>query len=205
MFDLTKKEAAFLKRLNTPNKIQDYLDSIPFNFEETGETCMSPRKVILAKKAHCIEGALLACAALWYNGKNPLIINLKVAKGDFDHALALYKENGYWGAISKTNHNVLRFRDPVYKTVRELVMSYFHEYFLISSGKKTLLGFSKPISMKQFGKDWITKEEDLWDIAEYMYDAPLSPIAPIETMKHLRKAHTLERTSASTPEWQQKG
>src|SRR5689334_3314224 len=107
MEGLTKEEKAAFTRLSTPNKIQDFLDSIPFNFETRGATLMSPRRVLRAQKAHCIEGALLAAAALSYHGRTPLLLDLRVSSGDLDHVVALYKENGYWGAISKTNHAVL--------------------------------------------------------------------------------------------------
>lgn len=202
METLSTLEKKLLKNLDTPSKIQDFLDTLPFNHEKNGETCMSPRKVMQEKKAHCIEGALLAGVALWLNNKEPLIISLKVSnKKDYDHIITLYKENGYYGAISKTNHNVLRFRDPVYKTTRELIMSYFHEYFLIASGEKTLLGYTKPINIKKFGTKWITDENDLWNIAEKIYDTPIINIIPDKNKNLLRKASKMEILSADIKEW----
>ena len=150
-----------LSQLNTPEKIQYYLESIPFNYELDGETCMSPIRVLEAKKAHCIEGAMLAAACIELTGQKPLIMSLKVKKGDYDHVVALYKCGGFWGAISKTNHNVLRYRDPIYKTTRELALSYFHEYFLTKNGEKTLIGYSKPVNLNKFGKKWVDAKEDL--------------------------------------------
>ena len=111
MFHLSKEEESFLKGLNTPQKVQEFLDSIPFNFERDGESCMSPRRTLAARKAHCIEGAFVACAAFMLQGRKPLILNLKVEQGDDDHVVTLFRENGYWGAVSKTNHAVLRYRD----------------------------------------------------------------------------------------------
>ncbi|MBP6948964.1 MAG: hypothetical protein KBC41_00720 [Candidatus Pacebacteria bacterium] len=201
MKELNKEEKQFLKSLNTPHKIQDFLDSISFNLEENGETCMSPKRVLKEKKAHCIEAALLAGVCLWLNKKQPLIVSLKVKLSDYDHIIVLYKENGYYGAISKTNHNVLRFRDPVYKNVRELVMSYFHEYFLVDTGEKTLLGYTKPINIKKFGTKWIEREDNLWDIAENIYDTPVIEIVPKENKKKLRLAHELEQDAAKIAEW----
>ena len=202
MLGLTHNEKKFLKSLNSPLKIQDYLDSIPFNSEKSGETCMSPRSVMENKKAHCIEGALLASVALWTHGRYPLIINLKVNDtSDYDHIITLYKENGYYGAISKTNHNVLRFRDPVYKTIRELVLSYFHEYFLTNNGKKTLLGYSRPINVKKFGVKWVTTKDSLWDIAEKIYRSPTIKIVPGGNKRFIRKATAVERKSAEIKEW----
>jgi hypothetical protein len=140
---LSKEETLLFKKLKTPGTIQDYLDSLPSNFERRGETSRSPRLVLAHKEAHCFEGALFAAAVLWYHGKKPLLLDLKTGRGDFDHVVTLFKTNGYWGAISKTNHAVLRFRDPLYKTIRELALSYAHEYFL-DNGKKTLLSYSRP-------------------------------------------------------------
>lgn len=190
-----------LRTLSSPNKIQDYLDSISFNLEKRGETCMSPSMVLANKRAHCIEGAMLAAAALYLNGEKPLLLNLKVHhSSDYDHVVALYKRNGYWGAISKTNHAVLRFRDPIYKTVRELALSYFHEYFLVRTGEKTLLGYSKPINLMRFGKKWITSSENLWHIAETIFDSPHTAIVPKENKKYIRKASSIERKVAKIPE-----
>ena len=137
---LTHAEYATLMRLTTPIKIQDFLDAIAMNWEKKGNTHMSPRRVLREKKAHCIEGALLAATALWIHGEPPLIMNVsaRLGKGDVDHVITLYKRGGRYGAISKTNYSVLRFRDPVYRTPRELVLSYFNEWFLGETGEKTL-------------------------------------------------------------------
>ncbi|MBP6949281.1 MAG: hypothetical protein KBB50_04420 [Candidatus Pacebacteria bacterium] len=198
---VSSAEKKVFSSLTTPFKIQDYLNSIPFNHEKHGETCMSPTRVLRENKAHCIEGALLAGVALLLQKRDPLIINLKVREDDYDHIIVLYKEHGYYGAISKTNHNVLRFRDPVYKTVRELVMSYFHEYFLVSNGEKTLIGYTRPINIKRFGTKWIGRQDDLWDIAEKIYDTPIIEIVPKENKKYIRNASVIERKSADIEEW----
>lgn len=197
MSSFTKKELQLLKRLNTPIKIQDYLDTLPFNHEDQGETCYSPRNVMIHKTAHCMEGALFAACALTHAGRTPYILSLRVLESDYDHALALYKENGHWGAISKTNHAVLQFRDPIYKTVRELALSYFHEYFLTKNGVKTLRGYSRPVNLKRFGTSWMTSSEPLFEIAEAIYDAHHTPIIPKGNEKLLRKATSLERKTAS--------
>jgi hypothetical protein len=193
---LTDNEREFLTSLSTPQKIQKYLESIPFNHEEFYETCSSPRKTLLVKKAHCFEGALLACAALWLQGREPYIVSLRVTDKDYDHVIAIYKENGLFGAISKTNHAVLGYRDPVYKSIRELSMSYFHEYFLVTSGEKTMRGHSRLINLKRFGTSWITSNENLFTIAENVYDMPHTAIIPKGTEDLLRKATKFERTHA---------
>lgn len=181
-----------LEKLNTPKKIQDYLESISFNHEKDGETCRSPKNVIKMKEAHCMEGALLACAALYFQKRPMLILSLRVCSDDYDHALALFKENNHWGAISKTNHSVLGFRDPVYRTIRELAMSYFHEYFLPSSGEKTMRGYSRPINLKKFGVSFIDSSDDLSYIAWNIYNSVHAPILPNRYEKNLRKATSLE-------------
>ncbi|MDD5152499.1 MAG: hypothetical protein PHS95_00655 [Candidatus Pacebacteria bacterium] len=201
MFGLNSKELTTLKRLNTPAKIQDFLDALPINYEKRDVTCMSPRRVLRERKAHCIEGAFLASVALMLQNKKPLILNLKVMEGDKDHIVILFKQNGYWGAISKTNHAVLRFRDPIYKTTRELALSYFHEYFLNSNGKKTLLGYSRPINLKKFGTKWATEEEDLWDIAEKIFDTPYIRFVPKGNERFIRKASLLERKAGALVDW----
>lgn len=204
MFGLTKKELAVLKRLNTPQKIQDFLDTLPINFEKGGDTCLSPRAVLREKKAHCIEGALLAATALWIAGERPLLLDFKTPPEDEDHVVALYKQNGYWGAISKTNHAVLKWRDPIYKTVRELVLSYFHEYFMTDTGKKTLTSYSRPFSLKRFGTKWITSEKNLWYIASALDRSPHTKIVPKKNTRVIRPISKIERASFTLTEWTKK-
>ena len=138
-FGFTEEELRILRKLRTPVKVQDFVNSLEENFEKNGETCMSPRKVLRERKAHCVEGALLASVALRLQGHKPLIVDLNSAPGDDDHVLAVFRKAGKWGAITKTNHAVLRYREPIYRDIRELAISFFHEYFLNSNGKKTSL------------------------------------------------------------------
>lgn len=199
------KKQEFFRRLrknfSSPEKVQDFLDAISFNFETEGQTCMSPVRTLREKTADCLEGALLGAAVMWAHGEVPYIMNLKVRAGvdDDDHAVTLFKRNGYWGAISKTNHSVLRYRDAVYKTPRELAMSYFHEYFLNKDGTKIMVGYSKPIDMRKFGDAWLTDEHDLWDIAETIFDAPHVETIPKKNKRYMRKASSLERKAAGIP------
>ena len=198
---LTKDELAMLNKLSTPTKIQDYLDSLPINFEKRGETILSPRRVLREGKAHCIEGALLAALALMVAGEKPLLLDLKTLPSDDEHVVALYKRNGRWGAISKTNHAALRFRDPIYKNIHELAASYFHEYFLNSNGAKTLRTYSAPFNLNSTGTNWITSEEDLWDISDALDAAPHFDLFPPENLQYLRKASSLERRAGGLREW----
>jgi len=202
MFSVNTPQYRSLFKLNTPQKIQTFLEKIPFNHEKNGETCMSAYGVLQENKAHCIEGAFLACACLLLQGRLPRIVSLKVQKGDDDHIIILFTENGYFGALSKTNHPVLRYRDPIYRSVRELVMSYFHEYFLYTNGKKTLVGYTKPINLKRYGTKWITEDDNVWDIGEAIYHTPIITIVPEENKKYIRNATPFERTSLDVQEWE---
>ena len=202
MFGLTDKEEKILKKLSAPGKIQDFLDALPLNHEKEGDTYMSPRRVLREKKAHCIEGALLAALALWIRGEKPLLLDLKSQEGDDDHVVALFQRNGYWGAVSKTNHAVLRYRDPVYKTLRELALSYFHEYFINTTGEKTLVSYSQPLDLSRFGRGWITEEEDLWLIADALDTARHFPLVPKKNRRLLRKATLTERRAGEIIEWE---
>lgn len=197
MTAFSKKETAFLKKLNTPAKVQDYLNTLKFNFEPRGSTFKSPLGVIRAGSAHCLEGATLGAYILSLHGFPPLLVHLQTTKGDFDHVIAPFKVRGFWGALSKTNHSVLRYREPVYRDLRELVMSYFHEYFLNSdlpaqAGVKTLRRYSGMLNLNTFEPNWATSLENLWGIDEALDEVKHHDIAPEATMKNLRKAEKIE-------------
>ena len=156
-----------LRKLSTPEKIQRYLDDLPYNKEKDGETCRSPRLVLEYNTAHCFEGALFAAAALRVNGRRPLILDLESVRDD-DHVIAVYRSNGCWGAVAKSNYAGLQFRSPVYRTLRELALSYFEHYYNLK-GEKTLRAYSRPVSLARFDPiDWMTTKEPLWAIADYL-------------------------------------
>jgi hypothetical protein len=203
---LNPTERKLLSKLSTPNKIQDYLDAMPNNVLNSNEhTMRSPRRTIRDQKAHCMEGAMLAAAALAYHGRPPILLGLEATAGDYDHIVTLFKEDGRWGAISKTNYPVLRWRDPVYTSVRELAMSYFHEYFL-DTGKKTLRRYSVPFNIQKFDPArWLTVEEDVDWLAEELGEARHFPIAPPAAIKKLRKASKIEVETTVTREWSRSG
>jgi len=205
MFGLNKKEMKILKALNTPRKIQDFLNKIPINFEEDGkDTCMSPRVVLREWKAHCIEGAILAALALRINGKKPLVLDLTSIRRDFDHVVCVFRLNGCWGAISKTNHAVLRYREPIYKNIRELVMSFFHEYF-DDNGRKTLRTYSLPVDLSKFDHlNWAASEENLWFIDDYLAKVKHFPILTRSQIANLRLADKPEIEAGKIVEWKPK-
>jgi len=201
MYGLTKEELRTLKNLRTPKRIQDFLDALSINFEEGGDSCWSPRRVLRAGRAHCIEGAMLAALALRLQGKRPLLMDLASAHGDQDHVVALFQDRGRWGAISKTNHAVLRYREPVYATIRELALSYFHEYFL-HDGKKTLRSFSVPVDLSRFDRrGWMTDENDLWYIVSALDNAPHTQILREGQARRLRRADKVEIKAGKITEW----
>jgi len=191
MLSFTKKELLMIKKLNTPGKVQDFLDSLKFNFEEKGETLKSPLFTLRAKKAHCFEGALLGAYLLSLLGFTPYLMYLKATKGDFDHVVAPFKIRGFWGALSKTNHAVLRYREPIYKNIRELAMSYFHEYFL-NSGEKTLRRYSAFLSLNTFGNDWVISKKNLWSIDKKLDKIRHYDMVPKFYIKKLRLADKIE-------------
>lgn len=209
-FGLDKDTYLKLKKLNTAKKIQDFLDVFPINMEEKGETYMSVARTLKTREAHCLEGALVAALALWIQGKKPLILDLKSNNGD-DHVIALYQENGYWGSISKTNHATLRFRDPVYKTVRELAMSFFHEYIHLKTGEKILESFSNPVDLSDIAgpnmskvesiTDWISGTKELDWLAELLDEVPHNEIYSRKNKKFLRNADPMELKAGNLLEW----
>lgn len=166
--ELTRQEKAVYGRLTTPERIQRFLsEECRYNKEPEGPSCQGPRWVIQHRRAHCMEGSILAAAALRMIGYPPLIWDLETVRDD-DHVLAIFRRRGHWGAIAKSNFTGLAFREPVYRTLRELAMSYFEHYFNLD-GEKTLRGFSRPVNLKRFDYlDWMTAKGELWEIPEYL-------------------------------------
>lgn len=204
MLTFTKKEKDLFKKLNTPAKVQDYLNTLKFNFEKGGETLKSPILTLRTRRAHCMEGALLGAYILSLHGYTPYLMHLKTAKGDYDHVITPFKVGKFWGALSKTNHAVLRYREPVYKNIRELTMSYFHEYFLNSGpfmGKKTLRQYSAPLNLNSFEEGWEVLEGDLWGIDEELDKIKHFDIVPKSYLKKLRKAEKIEIEVGKIVEW----
>ena len=199
----TAREISFLENLKTPTKIQDFLNTFKFNFEEKRETLQSPLMVLHSGKMHCLEGALLGAYILSLHGYKPLIMHLEATKNDFDHVVTLFQEDGFWGALSKTNHAVLRYREPIYKNIRELVMSYFHEYFL-KNGQKTLRKYSAPLNLNIFDKTWITDQKDLWYIDKKLDQIKHYDIASKTVFDKLRKADAIEIKAGEIVEYKKK-
>ena len=173
--DLTRAEARLLSSLTPAWRIQEYLDD-SLLYDTKGGTCRSPRRVIRDGECQCMDGALFAAAALRMQGHPPLILDLE-AEQDDDHVLAIFKTTHGWGAIGRSNYSGLRYREPVYRTLRELVMSYFESYFNLRR-EKTLRAYSRPVNLARFDAiQWMTSEEDLWDIPNHLVRIPHTDLA----------------------------
>ncbi|MBY0505061.1 MAG: hypothetical protein K2X03_14200 [Bryobacteraceae bacterium] len=186
----TAAEKAVLRRLRTPEKIQAFLDEeLAYHH---AETCYSPRLVLRHRRAHCMEGAMLAAAALRFHGDPPLIIDLTAVRDD-DHVLAVFRRQGRWGAIAKSNYSGLRSRTPVYRNLRELALSYFEDYYNLR-GEKTLRGYaSRPVNLARFDAlPWTTREEDPWEVPEYLTAIAHTPLFPELTRRYHMDARLLE-------------
>jgi hypothetical protein len=202
---LSAAELKIFRRLNSPRKIQDFIDSLAINMELDARTYMSPRRVLASGQAHCVEGALLAAAALAFHGERPVLLDFQAAYDDEDHVVALFRANGHWGAISKTNHPGLRYRDPIHHSVRGLAASYFHEYYLWD-GRKSLRHFSKPFDLSRFSPErWVTASADLDWLVHALDGSAHSPIIPKGNLRMLRPASAFEIHASAAVEWSEDG
>jgi hypothetical protein len=183
--DLTATElAVFRRRLDTPAKIQQFLDDLPYNTEADGETFRSPRRVLADRTANCIEGAVLAAAALRVQGEPPLIMDLTAVR-DEDHVIAVFRRRDLWGAIGSSKFTGLRYREPVYRTLRELAISYFEHYFNLA-GERTLRGYGRPVNLTRFdAMHWMTSAQDLWPIAQHLERIPHISLLPPTAARRL--------------------
>jgi len=198
---LENHEFKIFKKLSSPEKIQDFLETIPQNFNVSGRTCRSPLMALRRNEADCMEGALLAASILWYHDQSPLLLDLRTTTHDDDHVVTLFRNKKFWGAISKTNHGVLRYRDAIYTSPRELAMSYFHEYFLNKNGKKTLREYSLPFSLLRYDNTWLTSRNNLWHIPADLDASAHKHILTPAQIKSLRPATKIEIQMGKIVEW----
>lgn len=182
MFGLTRRETSFLKRLSPPWRIQRFLDACAYDVKGSG--CRSPRRVLRERRVQCMDGALFAAAALRVQGYPPLIVDLEAVQDD-DHVLAVFRRRGLWGAVARSNYSGLRYREPVHDTLRSLVLSYFEWYHNLRH-EKTLRRFSRPVDLSRFDRRrWMTAEDDLWDIPEYLVDVEHERLLAPATIREL--------------------
>src|SRR5208337_5361340 len=173
-FGLSAADLRTLRALKTPAQIQKFIDAIEYQYADTAG---SPARVLRERKGHCLEGALVAAAALRVSGHPPLVMDLESVHDD-DHVVALYRERGLWGGIAKSNFAGLRFRAPIYRTLRELALSYFEHYYNLR-GERTLRSYSRPVNLARLdSRRWMTSEEDVWCVPEYLIAARHYPLLP---------------------------
>jgi hypothetical protein len=169
-------------KFRTPSEIQQFLNKLQYR-REGGAS--SPVVVEKARMANCFDGAVYAAAALETLGYPPLIVDL-VAKNDDDHVIAVYRDGG-WGAIAKSNTTLLRSRAPVYRNMRELVMSYFDSYFN-THGVRSLRSYSAPVNLIRFdGISWRTTPSPLDSIQDWLYHIRHYPLITRSMERSLAK------------------
>jgi hypothetical protein len=173
-YGLSARNLRTLRALRTPVQIQKFLDSLEYQY---ANTAWSPERALRERKGHCLEGALIAAAALRLNGHPPLLMDLEAVYDD-DHVVALYREGGLWGGIAKSNYAGLRFRSPVYRNLRELALSYFEHYYNLR-GERTLRNYSRPVNLRRLDSlNWMSSEEDVWIVPDLLIAARHYPLFP---------------------------
>lgn len=188
MTAFTPAELRKLRSLKTPHRIQRFLDHMPYHL---ADTAWSPRRVLREGTSHCFEGAMFAAAALRANGYPPLVFDLE-AEHDTDHVVAIFRIRGHWGAIAKSNYTGCRYREPVYRSLRELAMSYFDVYFNLR-GDRSLRTFSRPVNLSRFDSlAWMTTDKPLLFVAEYLFTIHHYPLLTRAMIKDL---HRLDKRS----------
>jgi hypothetical protein len=188
---LSRAMAARLTGLRNPEKIQDFVTALGWNYQSDGPTALSVVGVLGKGHAHCIEGAFVAACALWLNGYPPLLIDLGAARGDVDHVMALFRRGGYWGAISKSNSPYLRYRDPIYRTLRELAISFFPQY--VKLRRKTLRTYSVPVDLRRHDPTlWVTRDGFCHEMVDILTGARHFNILPANGQTVLRPIDEIE-------------
>lgn len=191
---LTRRQAETLSKLSTPEAIQDFVNHIPMNFEIGRGTALSVTETLTQRRAHCLEAAMVAACAFHMNGAPALLMDMGGAEGDVDHVIALFKRGRYWGAISKSNGAYLRYRDPIFKNLRELALSYFFEY--VKGRRKTLRTYSVPVNMSKVDpKLWVTNPKFCYEVVELLTVARHFNLLPRGQEKLLRPIDLIERAA----------
>jgi hypothetical protein len=198
---LDARERAILARLAAPKGIQAFVDSLPINHEIGGETVLSVREVLRQRRAHCIEAAFVAACALWLHRRPPLVMHLDCDPADWPHVVALFRQGRFWGAISKSNHIGLRYRDPVYRSLRELAMSYFHEY-CDRHGRRTLVSHSGAFDLRRLDPaGWVTAEAPCWSVHDRLAALPHTPLVTPSQRAALSRLDAFERRLARVAQY----
>ncbi len=197
---LPRHQAVQLSKLSTPEEIQDFVGRIPMNFEMTGGTALSVTETLKQRRAHCIEAAMVAAFALYMNGHPPYLMDMGAAEGDVDHVIALFKRGNHWGAISKSNGAYLRYRDPIFKSLRELALSYFFEY--TKGRKKTLRTYSAAVDLRRVDSElWVTNPHFCSEIVEVLTTAKHFDLVPRGQAKSIRLLDPIEKAAFDLDEY----
>jgi len=188
---LSRAMATRLAGLRTPERIQDFVSQLRWNYQGDGPTALSVVGVLRQDQAHCIEGAFVAACALWLNGYPPLLIDLGAARGDVDHVMAIFRRGRYWGAISKSNSPFLRYRDPIYRNLRELAVSFFPQY--VKRRRKTLRTYSLPVDLRRHDPAlWVTRDGFCHEMVDVLTGARHFDILPADGQSKLRPIDEIE-------------
>jgi len=188
---LTREMATRLVGLRTPERIQDFISTIRWNHQSDGPTALSVVEVLRQGRAHCIEGAFVAACGLWLNGHPPLLIDLGAARGDVDHVMAIFRRGRHWGAISKSNSPFLRYRDPIYRSLRELALSFFPQYVKLQ--RKTLRTYSVPVDLRRHDPElWVTRNGFCHEMVDVLTGARHFDILPAGSQSSLRPIDEIE-------------
>lgn len=186
----TAKQLAVLRRLNTPRKVQDFLDyELSYN-DSRPNTCFSPLEVLKQGKAHCIEGAMLAASAFLFHGRRSLLLDLRANPRDDDHVIAPFLHKGRWGAVAQSHFCGLRYREPVYGSFGELARSYF-EFYYNSRGEKTLREFSAPLETSALKPEWLYSARNVFFVSRKLDARKHYRIVGRPMEKELRRADSL--------------
>jgi hypothetical protein len=179
---LRPKSRKVLERLASPAAIQAFIDNLEYSCDDTYRC---PLRVINERIGHCFDGALFAAAALRRLGQPAMLVDMLPNGRDDDHVLALFRRNNHWGAIAKSNFVGLRYREPVYRTIRELIMSYFEQFFN-AAGEKTLAGYTRPLNLSPYDNlPWTVEDAPLDQIADHLDRVPRYRILTPKMAKEL--------------------
>lgn len=191
---LPRPHAARLAALRSPDRIQDFVNAIPWNHEADGPTARSVLETLRAGKAHCVEAAFVAACGLWLAGEPPLLMDMGAARGDVDHVVALFRRAGRWGAISKSNSPFLRYRDPIHRSLRELAISFFPQY--VKLRRKTLRTYSVAVDLRRHDPAmWVTHPGFCSEMVDALTGSRHFAILPAGMRHHLRPIDEIEARS----------
>jgi hypothetical protein len=170
--DFLTHERRIIQTHQSPEKVQKFLRSIPYNRELEGQTCYSFRRALMEGRAHCLEGALVAAAILEQHGYPPVLVSIE-SQDKLDHVLMLFKRNNYYGSVARSRDIGLHGRKPVFRTVLDLVMSYFEPY-IDKTGRIT--GYAVANLYELGNYDWRLSMRNVRKVERRLQEIPHHPI-----------------------------